>query len=213
MGDRRCVPPLALLDWKRQIHELYALIREHPDPKQAWWAWRERRDELFREHPASPLAADEKEGFTGLSYFDYDPSFRVLARWEEIPAERVEVAGSTASFTLERVARLAFTLASGEAAVDLHWIGGYGGGAFVPVRDATSGKTTYGGGRYVLDTIKGADLGTVGDKLALDFNFAYSPSCSYDPGWSCPLAPDGNRLEVAITAGERLRSESLGLST
>ncbi len=73
---------------------------------------------------------------------------------------------------------------------------------FIPFRDATSGQTTYGGGRYLLDTAKGADLGTNGDALVLDFNFAYHPSCHYDPQWVCPLAPPPNRLAVPIEAGE-----------
>ena len=73
---------------------------------------------------------------------------------------------------------------------------------FLPFRDATSGKSTYGGGRYLLDTAKGADLGGDGATLRLDFNFAYHPSCHYDPQWVCPLAPLSNRLTVAIEAGE-----------
>ena len=75
---------------------------------------------------------------------------------------------------------------------------------FVPFRDGTSGAETYGGGRYVLDTVKGADLGMDGERLVLDFNFAYNPSCSYDPRWVCPLSPPANRLPVAVRAGERM---------
>ena len=86
---------------------------------------------------------------------------------------------------------------------ELYWLEGYGGGVFLPVADATSGKTTYGAGRYVLDTVKGADLGTDGERLVLDFNFAYNPSCAYDPAWVCPLATPSNRLSVPIEAGER----------
>ena len=70
--------------------------------------------------------------------------------------------------------------------------------------DQTSGSETYGGGRYLLDTIKGSDLGGGGAELILDFNFAYNPSCCYDPRWSCPLAPPANRLAVPVKAGERL---------
>ena len=94
--------------------------------------------------------------------------------------------------------------------LDVHWIEVYGGGVFVPFTDATSGHETYGGGRYLLDTVKGADLGGEGDRLVLDFNFAYHPSCAYDPRWSCPLAPAGNRSTVPIEAGERLRGAAAG---
>ena len=86
----------------------------------------------------------------------------------------------------------------------LHWLEGYGGGLFLSFRDATSGRETYGACRYLLDTVKGADLGIDGERLVLDFNFAYQPSCSYDPAWACPLAPPDNRLAVPVLAGERL---------
>jgi uncharacterized protein (DUF1684 family) len=84
------------------------------------------------------------------------------------------------------------------------WIDVYGGGVFLPVRDATAGEETYGAGRYLLDTVKGADLGGDADELVVDFNYAYHPSCTYDPRWSCPLAPLANRLSVPVRAGERL---------
>ena len=70
------------------------------------------------------------------------------------------------------------------------------------MKDATSGTATYGGGRYLIDTVKGADLGGDGGRLILDFNFAYNPSCAYDPAWACPLAPAGNTLRRSLLAGE-----------
>jgi len=91
-----------------------------------------------------------------------------------------------------------------ELSLDLFWLQAYGGGLFVPFADATSGGETYGAGRYALDTVKGADLGSQGGRLVLDLNFAYQPSCSYDGRWACPLAPPANRLDVAVRAGERL---------
>ena len=65
--------------------------------------------------------------------------------------------------------------------------------------------TTYGGGRYLIDTVKGADLGFDREHgtAVLDFNFAFNPSCSYDARWACPLAPAANRLAVPVTAGEQ----------
>jgi hypothetical protein len=83
-------------------------------------------------------------------------------------------------------------------------IEGYGGGVYLPFADATSGATSYGGGRYLLDTVKGADLGMEEGRLVLDFNFAYNPSCAYDPRWTCPLPPPANRLPVDVRAGERV---------
>jgi uncharacterized protein (DUF1684 family) len=88
--------------------------------------------------------------------------------------------------------------------LDVWWLGSYGGGVFLPVKDALAGTETYGGGRYLLDSVKGADLG--GDVrdgvLVVDLNFAYNPSCAYDPAWVCPLAPLGNTLGVPTRAGE-----------
>jgi uncharacterized protein (DUF1684 family) len=83
---------------------------------------------------------------------------------------------------------------------------GYAGGLFLPFRDGTNGTETYGAGRYVLDTAKGADLGAAADggSLVVDFNFAYQPSCAFDPRWACPLSPPENGLDVPVRAGERL---------
>jgi hypothetical protein len=70
------------------------------------------------------------------------------------------------------------------------------------VKDALAGAETYGGGRYLIDTVKGADLGGDGRWLVVDLNFAYNPTCAYDPAWACPLAPPGNVLSARVRAGE-----------
>jgi uncharacterized protein (DUF1684 family) len=86
--------------------------------------------------------------------------------------------------------------------LDLYWLETYGGGVFLPFRDATSGGETYGAGRYLLDTVKGADLGGTDSTLVVDFNFAYNPSCAWDDAWACPLSPPANRLTFEVAAGE-----------
>ena len=86
----------------------------------------------------------------------------------------------------------------------VYWLADYAGGIFIPFRDATSGDESYGAGRYLWDSAKGADLGSEADLLTLDFNYAYHPSCVQDPRWSCPLAPQENWLPVPVRAGERL---------
>ena len=86
--------------------------------------------------------------------------------------------------------------------LDVWWLETYGGGIFLPLKDATCGETSYGGGRYLLDTVKGADLGEEQGRLIVDLNFLYNPSCAYDAQWECPLPPAGNVLSVAIEAGE-----------
>jgi uncharacterized protein len=197
---------LALLDWKRHVFGLYAAVRALP-PDEGWELWRQTRDELFRAHPQSPLPPDRRAAFTGLEYWPYDPDARVLAVLEDLdsPPGPIESSG-TEPILFRPFARAKFELRGEPLALEVAWLAAYGGGAFLSFRDATSGQESYGGGRYALDTVKGADLGEADGKLVLDFNFAYNPSCSYDPGWVCPLAPPANRLTVAVEAGEKHRS-------
>jgi uncharacterized protein (DUF1684 family) len=194
---------LALLDWKRRVFSLYAAVRAL-EPQAGWELWRETRDELFRSHPQSPLPAEGPASFDGLEYWPYDPQARVLAQLEDVeaPPEPVETSGSE-PILFRPFARASFELGGEPLSLEVAWLAAYGGGVFLCFRDATSGRESYGGGRYLLDTVKGADLGEDDGRLVLDFNFAYDPSCSYDPGWVCPLAPPANRLAVAVEAGER----------
>jgi uncharacterized protein (DUF1684 family) len=197
------VNELELLDWKRRIFELYAEVRAAPDPGEAWEHWRSVRDELYRTHPQSPLTQEAREGFSEVPYFPYDPALRVLADVDGAAAEVREIAGSAgSSMRFRRFGRARFELGGAEQSLELFWLEGYGGGVFLPFGDRTSGKETYGAGRYVLDTVKGSDLGAVGDRLVVDFNFAYNPSCAYDPRWACPLTPPANRLPLEVRAGE-----------
>jgi uncharacterized protein (DUF1684 family) len=195
---------LQLLDWKRRVFALYAEVRGAGEPEQAWRRWQEARDGLFREHPQSPLETGARERFGGLDYFPYDRALRVAAAVEAAEPELLGIGASGGeTVTFRRFGRARFELLGRRHALDLYWLEAYGGGVFLPFADETSGGATYGGGRYLLDTVKGADLGADGDGLLLDFNFAYNPSCSYDPRWVCPLTPPANRLPVAIEAGER----------
>jgi uncharacterized protein (DUF1684 family) len=201
--DRR-LDELDLLDWKRRVFALYARIRAEAEPERAWHDWVRTRDDLFATHPQSPLRDDARREFRGLLYYDYDRGLRVLARVEPTPPEPVAIAASVAaSIPFRRFAFARFELDGEPRSLELYWLDAYGGGMFLPFADATSGSTTYGAGRYLLDTVKGADLGTENGRLVLDFNFAYNPSCSYDPAWACPLAPPANRVDVAVEAGER----------
>lgn len=195
---------LDLLDWRRRIHLLYAEVRASADPRSAFDRWRAVRDELFRNHPCSPIAVPDRARFAGLAYYDHDPAARVVGRIEPAAPEHLEIGGSAGeSFGFTRVGRVGFALHGRQLWLDVFWMDGYAGGLFLPFRDETAGAETYGAGRYLLDTVKGADLGHRDDELVLDFNLAYAPSCAYDPRWACPLAPPGNRLPVPVRAGER----------
>jgi uncharacterized protein len=207
---------LDLADWRRSVAEMYAAWRtdSQSDPENATLRLRAAKDALFGSHPQTPLKPEDRARFGGLSYFPYDPAYRMTAVVEPAQAPaRPEFAALMQlpasvtpefSFTLIGRAHLSGPLAG--TVLPVFWMAGYAGGLFVPFRDATSGTETYGAGRYLLDTVKGADMG--GDwqrrELMLDFNTAYHPSCAYDPKWNCPLAPLDARLAQRVTAGERL---------
>lgn len=194
---------LALLDWRRRVFELYRRVREAPASESAWASWRDGRDELLRTHASSPIPRAERGTYVNTPFFAYDPAARVSAVMSDAPHQAREIGGSHATFGATRFAVARFEIQGALDTLEIFWLEGYAGGLFVPFRDTTSGAASYGAGRYLLDTVKGADLGSDTGGLVLDFNFAYNPSCSYDPRWSCPLAPPENRLEIAIEAGER----------
>jgi uncharacterized protein len=215
---------LELADWRRRVAELYAEVRElaAADPVAAHTRWREVREVLYRSHPSSPVAPDRRPGFRAL-HFPYDPKLRfelplapdepAASVGEAPPAGEAEVAvglrlpiSTGRPLGFDRVGWLEVPFEGGARRLALFWLPEYSGGLFLPFRDGTNGRETYGGGRYLLDTAKGADLG--GDStrgtVTVDFNFAYQPSCAFDPRWSCPLSPPENRLDCEIRGGERI---------
>jgi uncharacterized protein (DUF1684 family) len=195
---------LHLLDWRRATAELYRAVRTESaeDPIGALERFRRGRDHLFASHPESPLAPADRASFPGLAYWPYSPALRFEAQVVPAPPERLAASSLGGdSYPLERIGRVELPV----GVLDVYWIDTYGGGVFLPFRDATSGHSTYGAGRYLLDTVKGADLGGSSESLVVDFNYAYHPSCAYDARWSCPLSPRANWLTVGVVAGERLR--------
>jgi uncharacterized protein (DUF1684 family) len=222
-----------LADWRRQVSDLYAEVRATAatDPEAAWNRWRAVRESLYREHPQSPVPSAGREGFRA-HHWPYDPALRFeLPVLADEPAKTAVAGpapvtglgaelgagfggfgslllpistGGEQSFT--RIGFIDVPFPAGGRRLGLYWMAGYAGGLFLPFRDASNGAETYGAGRYLLDAAKSADLG--GDMarrtLILDFNFAFQPSCSFDPRWSCPLSPPENRLDIRIEAGERL---------
>lgn len=197
---------LELLDYRRRVVEMYARARNGgADPDGACREFRRARDELLRTHPQSALAPDQRAAFGGLTYFPYDPSLRFTLDIDPaVDRGVIDVhLRDDGLMRLHRFARVHFSVAGRRVSLSLFWIAGYGGGVFLPFKDLTAAQTTYPGGRYVLDTIKGADLGSDGPRLVVDFNYAYNPSCAYHARWDCPLAPVENHLPVAIRAGEQ----------
>lgn len=194
-----------LLDYRRRVAALYAEARAAtPSAEERCRRFRDGKDRLFHEHPASPLDARRRADFPGLAYAPYRACWRVIARVDpDVPDAPLEIdAGEDGVLTLRRAGRLRFELDGRPLRLTAYWLAGYGGGLFVPFRDRTSGVSSYGGGRYLIDTVKHADLGSEAGGLVLDFNYAYAPSCAHDPRWVCPLAPPENALDVEVHAGE-----------
>ena len=208
-GADHSIPSMALADWRRQVSELYADIRAAPDPEAAWRHWHAERSRLFQQHPMSPLSSAARAAFERIPVYAYDPALRLSVAATPIDGcpETVPL-GDDGELRRRPIARTEGLAETTGAELTLWWIEGYGGGLFLPFTDATSGSETYGGGRYLIDAIKGADLGLDSDgRLILDFNFAYHPSCAWNHAWTCPLAPEDNRLIAPIRGGERLDEE------
>ncbi len=194
-----------LADWRRRISELYAAARAHDDPERAHALWRSGRDALFRAHPQSPLPPGDPLRETGVPYWPYDPALRFNLPLLPAPGpeQRLAPAGGDGSARLRLLGQVELP-APLSATIGVWWLQQYAGGLFLPLRDGTAGQASYGGGRYVLDTAKGADLGGTASTLIIDLNFLYHPSCRYSSRWQCPLAPPANTITAPVHAGERL---------
>jgi uncharacterized protein (DUF1684 family) len=193
---------LDVWDWRRRTFALYAAVRDHDDPDKAHATWIEGRDALLKHHPASPVPLDVRSDYEGADVAAYDPAYRfVVPVVTDVEPDTYEYeTGTDGIVSFSRIGRVDL---DGLGSLDVWWLDSYGGGVFIPFRDAAA--STYGGGRYLIDTVKGADLGGDGDGLVVDLNFAYQPSCAYDPAWACPLAGPGNRLTAEVPVGELYR--------
>ncbi len=191
----------SLLDWRRQVAAIYADVRAEQDPEAAHQAWQAARNKLLATHPDSPIPAGERTGFSSAPVAPYDPRLRFTALVDtDVEPVRIEVGtGTDGVVPFERAGVVHLP---GVGNLDVWWLASYGGGVFVPIRDTRTDAGTYPGGRYVIDTVKGADLGGEEGYLVVDLNFAYNPSCAYDPAWACPLAPAGNTVPQPVQAGE-----------
>jgi uncharacterized protein (DUF1684 family) len=205
-----------LADWRRRIAQLYVEVRARAaaDPAGAWELWRTEREALYRGHPQSAVPAPERDAFRAR-HWPYDD--RLRATVSVTPAAPAYPGLALAPLALpnsgaespafDRIGTVHIPLPGGDADLPLFWMRGYTGGLFLPLGDATNGAETYGAGRYLLDGAKSADLGgdAAAGTLVVDLNFAFQPSCAFDPQWACPLAPPESRVGTRIEAGERLR--------
>ncbi len=211
---------LDLYDYRSRVAAHYRqqarALQIGEEPAQVLQRFRAQRDELFATHPQSALDEGQKNTFQGLNYFPYNPAMRFVVPIDThvAPNRQETVMNAAERMSITTVGRLTFTIDSTPVSLSLYWLDIYGGGLFLPFRDATAPGESYGGGRYLFDTIKGSDFlrvtgNTVNELFVLDFNYAYNPSCAYNYRWICPLAPVENRLEVAIPAGEKNYSPAI----
>jgi uncharacterized protein (DUF1684 family) len=170
--------------------------------------FRTDKDAFFGSAPNSPIPAAEREAFSGLPYYPVDESLRfdelTLDPYTGDEPVRFEIPTSDGrTRPAERAGVFRFAVDGADQTLTGYiFEGGSADDVFVPFLDATSGKETYGAGRYL--DIEREEDGT----YSLDFNLAYHPSCVYDAKFSCPLTPAENRLAVPIRAGERLTPAS-----
>ncbi len=216
-GDGSADDRVWLADWRRQVAALYAEVRAlaATDASVAHRHWREVRERLFREHPQSPVPVAARATFRA-AHFEYDPAMRI---------DRARRTGATATTRRLRARaaqqRCRYALVQPRRARDhpVRWRGTRAirlldGGLCgwpvhpVPRRHQWAPRPTVPDGTS-WTRAKSADLGGAPETgtLTLDFNFAFQPSCAFDPRWACPLAPPENRLDLAIRAGERLLEE------
>ncbi|WP_430869113.1 DUF1684 domain-containing protein [Demequina aurantiaca] len=187
--------------WRRSTFNIYRRVRAEVDPQSAHALWVNQRREMLLTHPASPVAEEDRDNSGIGRVAEYDPAYRfVVALDTDVPELRRDV--QTGTDGVVPFERLGVVRLEGLGELDVWRLASYGGGIFVPFRDGTAGHTTYGAGRYLLDTIKGADLGGDAGAMVIDLNFAYNPSCAYDEAWACPLPGPGNRLGVDVPVGE-----------
>ena len=196
---------LQIADYRQQVFDIYTRVRE-PDvvPEERWLRFRSALDHLFKTHPQTALTPQQVTKFSSLPYFPYDPVYRFILPIESLKDKqevRINLQDDGPTLLLP-FGQVTLTLSGESVCLTLYWIRAYGGGIFLPFKDGTNGNETYSGGRYLLDSLKGADLGREGDRLVIDFNFAYNPSCAYNARWHCPLPPPDNQLALPIPAGE-----------
>jgi uncharacterized protein len=204
---------LDLYDYRCRNADLYRERRQAytagEDAEMILKRFRAGKDALFKHHPQSPLDEAQREQFQGLHYFAYNPAMRFVVPIDtNVEPTQLSVAmNAQESMTITTMGKVHFVVDEIPVALSIYWLNIYSGGLFLPFRDTTGPAQSYGGGRYLFDTIKGSDpLPALehqdGEYITLDFNYAYNPSCAYNDQWFCPLAPRENQLKVALLAGE-----------
>lgn len=159
-------------------------------------AMRREKDQFFKASPHSPLSDEQQAAFTGLRYYPPNPALDLTVTVERLPMSDNEIVIETTTGETRRYRRYGqfqFTVENQPVRLTIYEAPH---GFFLPFVDANAGDETYPAGRY----LEPEDLG--GNQFLVDFNLAYNPYCAFGLGWSCPITPTENRLNVAIRAGE-----------
>ena len=195
---------LELTDYRRTVSELYAAVRAEDDPQAATScggaAGTSCSGRIRRARCRRAIRCARRACRTGPTTPGCVSSCLCSRPNEELS---LSVPTSDGVIPMDRIGCLRLP-APLDAVIDVWWLRQYAGGLLLPLRDGTAGQSSYGGGRYALDTAKGADLGGRDGSLVVDLNFLYHPSCRYNDAWQCPLAPPGNTIAAPVSAGERL---------
>lgn len=167
--------------------------------------YREQKDDNFRKSIKSPIK--DKDSFGGLNYFPYSEKYRVNAfvtftnDTQLISMPRTDgkrsfyTAFAKASFKIDGKLQTLMMYRYPDDVQNKPLL-------FIPFFDATNGNETYGGGRYMDVELKN------NKSIIIDFNYAYNPFCVYNYQYTCPIPPAGNKLTVAIPAGEKAYNQS-----
>ena len=202
-----CGSILSLIDWRFEMAALYQRVSSSDSLNEIWPSFVAERKRLYKTHKQSPL----QEG-KSIAFFDYNPSFCFevsLRDLSKVHSQTVD-GGQDGLIELRAVALTSGLSPYLGMELTIYKLAHYGGGLFLPFRDDTNGTLSYGGGRYLIDTSKSAWLGFKSERLRLDFNFSYFPSCAHNNKYVCPLSPPENTLPIGIEAGEKWGPHDLG---
>ena len=163
---------------------------------------RKEKDKFFAKHWQSPIPPEDRKKFKGLRYYPINPSLRFELDLHEHEEKEVIEMADTKGFNryFLRWGEFRFTVKNEECKLQAYKSDPHEKGFFVPFRDATNGKETYGAGRYIDLDVRDR---TKDGRWILDFNRAYNPWCAYSENYACPFVPPENWLKVPIEAGEK----------
>ncbi len=169
-------------------------------------AWRQQKDENYKQEDKTMLTKELLKNFSGLNYYDIKYDYVVQGKLTKFNDGRTFSIKTTGGESYEYLifGKVQFLIEGNQLELQVYQsqrsatAGKKKGALFIPYIDLTSGGETFGGGRYLVLDVPDNDT------LPLDFNMAYNPYCVYDVGHSCPIPPRENRLNVRIEAGEKM---------